>query len=162
MPQLLTTSQDRTIIATAIPYMTNEFNSFGDVGWLGNVQSRRLEHLLTVHRYGSSYMLTVSGFMLLLGRVYTFYSPKWVFLTCIAIFELGSAVCGAAPTSTAFILGRAVAGVGAAGIMNGGIMIMVNIIPLAKRPMYQAMFGSVFGIASVVGPVLGGVFTQDV
>jgi len=107
-------------------------------------------------------MLTVSGFMLLLGRVYTFYSPKWVFLTCIAIFELGSAVCGAAPTSTAFILGRAIAGVGAAGIMNGGIMIMVNIIPLAKRPMYQAMFGSVFGIASVVGPVLGGVFTQDV
>lgn len=100
--------------------------------------------------------------MLLLGRVYTFYPPKWVFLALIAIFELGSVVCAAAPTSTSFILGRALAGLGAAGIMNGGIVIMVNIIPLAKRPIYQGILGSVFGIASVVGPLLGGAFTQNV
>lgn len=107
-------------------------------------------------------MLTSSAFMLFLGRVYTFYNPKWVFLTIIAIFELGSAICGAAPTSTAFIVGRAIAGFGAAGMMNGAIVIMVNIIPLAKRPIYQGIFGSVFGIASVVGPLLGGAFTQKV
>lgn len=107
-------------------------------------------------------MLTSSAFMLLLGRVYTFYNPKWVFLTIIAIFELGSAICGAAPTSTAFIIGRAIAGFGAAGMTNGAIVIMVNVIPLAKRPIYQGIFGSVFGIASVVGPLLGGAFTQKV
>ena len=107
-------------------------------------------------------MLTLCAFMLILGRVYTFYSPKWVFLTLIGIFELGSAVCGAAPSSTSFIVGRAIAGLGAAGMMNGVIIIMFHIIPLAKRPVYQAGFGSVFGIASIVGPLLGGVFTQKV
>ena len=99
--------------------------------------------------------------MLLLGRVYTFYSPKWVFLTLIAVFELGSAVCGAAPSSTAFIVGRAIAGLGAAGMMNGAIVIMFHIIPLAKRPVYQAGFGAVFGISSILGPLLGGALTQN-
>ena len=100
--------------------------------------------------------------MLLLGRVYTFYSPKKVFLILITVFELGSAICGAAPTSTSFIIGRAISGFGAAGIMNGGIVIMVHILPLAKRPLFMATFGAIMGIASVVGPLLGGAFTQNV
>ena len=107
-------------------------------------------------------MLTMCAFMLLIGRVYTFYSPKWVFLSIIVIFEIGSVICGAAPTSKAFIVGRAISGFGAAGMMNGAIIIMVNVIPLAKRPVYQGIFGSVFGIASVAGPLLGGAFTQNV
>lgn len=107
-------------------------------------------------------MLTMAAFMLFIGRVYTFYSPKWVFLSIIVIFEIGSVICGAAPTSNAFIVGRAISGFGAAGMMNGAIIIMVNIIPLAKRPVYQGIFGSVFGIASVAGPLLGGAFTQNV
>ena len=142
---MLTPLQDRTIIATAVPYITDHFHAFGDAGW-----------------YGSAYNLTSASFMLLLGRVYTFYSPKKVFLTLIAIFELGSAVCGAAPTSTSFIIGRAIAGLGTAGIMNGAIVIMVHTLPLAKRPVYIAAFGAIMGISSVVGPLLGGAFTQHV
>ena len=107
-------------------------------------------------------MLTMAAFMLLIGRVYTFYSPKWVFFSIIVIFEIGSVICGAAPTSKAFIVGRAISGFGAAGMMNGAIIIMVNVIPLAKRPVYQGIFGSVFAIASVAGPLLGGAFTQKV
>ncbi|KUJ21691.1 MFS general substrate transporter [Mollisia scopiformis] len=136
---------DRTILGTAIPKITDQFHSIDDVGW-----------------YASAYLLTSCAFQLIYGRIYTFYSPKWVLLCAIGLFELGSTVCGAAPTSKAFIVGRAIAGLGSAGILSGVINIMVITIPLHKRPMYQAVFGAVFGLASVAGPLLGGVFTTKV
>jgi MFS family permease len=131
--------------STAIPTISDEFHSLGDVGW-----------------YGSAYMLTSAAFQLFIGRLYTFYNPKTVFLVFIFIFEVGSAVCGSAPSSAAFIVGRAIAGLGSAGIYSGATVIIVYLIPLAKRPMWQGFMGAVFGIASVVGPVVGGAFTQDV
>jgi MFS family permease len=90
-----------------------------------------------------------------LGRIYTFYTPKYVFIIVVVLFEVGSAICGAAPTSTVFIIGRAVAGVGSAGLMSGAVVLMVEVVPLHKRPKYQGAFGAVFGIASTVGPLLG-------
>lgn len=89
-------------------------------------------------------MLTASCFQLLFGRIYTFYTPKYVFLILIGLFEVGSAICGAAPNSVAFIVGRAIAGMSSAGITSGGIILMLSIIPLAKRPKYQGLFGAVF------------------
>ena len=100
--------------------------------------------------------------MLLLGRVYTFYSPKIVYLSCVLFFEIGSAICGAAPNSTAFIIGRAVAGAGTSGIFSGAIVIILYVVPLHKRPVFQGLIGAVFGVASVAGPLLGGVFTSKV
>ena len=105
-------------------------------------------------------MLTSSCFQLLLGRVYTFYSPKYVFLVLIGLFEIGSAICGAAPSSVVFIIGRAIAGIGTAGIMSGAIILMIAAVPLEKRPQYQGMFGMCFGVASIGGPLLGGAFTS--
>ncbi|KAL4729366.1 hypothetical protein ACLX1H_003782 [Fusarium chlamydosporum] len=134
---------DRTIIATAIPQITNDFKSLGDIGW-----------------YGSAYMLTTAAFQLIFGRIYRFYDLKKTFLACILTFEVGSAVCGAAPSSVAFIVGRAIAGIGSAGIMTGSMMSIVDMIPLHKRPVFQSMFGMIFGISSVVGPLIGGAFTQ--
>ena len=107
-------------------------------------------------------MLTSSSFQLLMGRIYTFYDPKWVFLCAIGIFEVGSAICGAAPNSIVFIVGRAVAGTGSAGIFSGGAVVMMNLVPLHKRPILQGLAGAVFGVASVTGPLLGGVFTTKV
>jgi EmrB/QacA subfamily drug resistance transporter len=133
---------DRTIIGPAIPAITNEFNSIGDIGW-----------------YGSSYMLTSAGFILLYGRIYTFFPTKAVFLSGIFLFEAGSAVCGAAQTSTMLIIGRAVAGLGSSGIFTGAILIMLNTVPLHRRPLLQGLFGACFGVASVAGPLLGGAFT---
>ncbi|KAI9873707.1 MAG: hypothetical protein M1823_007858, partial [Watsoniomyces obsoletus] len=134
---------DRLMIATAIPAITNHFNSLSDVGW-----------------YASAYLLTMCGFQLILGRVYTFYSPKWVYLGCIVAFELGSLICGVAPNSTTLTLGRAVAGLGSSGLFSGNIILIVHVIPLHKRPAYIGVFGAVFGVASVAGPLLGGAFTD--
>lgn len=97
-----------------------------------------------------------------LTRSQTFFTTKWVFLTSIVIFEIGSIICAAAPTSTAFIVGRAVAGIGSAGLATGGIIIFVDLLPLRKRPKYQGAIGASFGLASIAGPLLGGVFTTKV
>lgn len=100
--------------------------------------------------------------MLFYGKIYTLYSIKWIFLTSITIFEIGSAICGAAPSSTVLIVGRAIAGLGSAGIFSGAVIIGVHTVPLAKRPIFQGLFGAVFGVASVAGPLLGGAFTDKV
>lgn len=107
-------------------------------------------------------MLTASASQLVYGRIYTFYPAKWVFLWSISIFEIGSAICGAAPSSVALIIGRAIAGLGTGGISSGMVIIIVLTVPLHQRPMFQGFAGAIFGIASVLGPILGGVFTTDV
>jgi MFS family permease len=133
------------ILATAIPRISDEFHSIEDIGW-----------------YASAYMLTGSAFMLLFGKFYTFYSPKWVLVIAISLFEIGSALCGAAPNSTAFIIGRAIAGLGFSGIFTGGLVTIQSVLPLQKRPMVMGMLGSIFGISSVAGPLIGGALTTKV
>ena len=112
--------------------------------------------------YASAYMLTNSSLMLLFGKIYTYYSPKWVLLTAIALFEIGSAICGAAPNSTALIVGRAIAGWGSSGIFTGALVSTQYILPLRKRPIVMGMMGAVFGISSVAGPLMGGALTDKV
>ncbi|KAI8632696.1 putative efflux pump [Xylariaceae sp. FL1651] len=136
---------DNSIIATAIPKITVAFNSLDDVGW-----------------YASAYLLTTAALQLFFGKLYTFLSLKWVFVTAITIFEIGSLICGVAPNSTALIVGRAIAGIGSAGIFSGALLILANSVPLPKRPAYTGILGAMYGIASVAGPLLGGVFTDKV
>jgi MFS family permease len=92
------------IVTTAIPKITDDFRSAGDIGW-----------------YGSAFFLTSCAFQLFLGKVYAIFSVKFTFLASIMVFEIGSAICGAAPNSLAFILGRAIAGIGSAGIFSGAV-----------------------------------------
>ena len=134
---------DNTIIATAIPRITTVFNSLDDVGW-----------------YGSSYLLTTTSLQPSFGKVYTYFNIKWTFMLALLIFEVGSVLCGAAVNSEMLIVGRAVAGVGAAALFSGSMIIIGYSVPLRKRPIYVGLLSSMFGVASVVGPILGGAFTD--
>jgi MFS family permease len=136
---------DQTIIATAIPAITDQFQALDDVGW-----------------YGSAYMLTLCSFQLFYGKIYSYFSTKWTFLAAIGLFELGSLICGVAPNSVTLIIGRAVAGMGCAGIFSGALIIVGISVSLKNRPIYTGLLGGVYGISSVAGPLLGGVFTDNV
>lgn len=102
------------IITTAIPQITNDFNSVTAIGW-----------------YGSAFLLTSCAFQLLYGKIYSFYSIKATFLAAVLLFEVGSAVCGAAPCSAVFIAGRAIAGLGSAGVVSGVVSLSTRRIEIA-------------------------------
>ncbi|EFY97823.2 efflux pump [Metarhizium robertsii ARSEF 23] len=126
---------DTMIISTAIPRITDTFNSLPDVGW-----------------YASAYQFGSAAPQPLTGKVYTHFNSKWSFLTFFAIFEFGSVLCGAAVSSDMLIVGRAIAGFGSAGIINGAITIISSCAPLEKRPLNQ--------LGLVAGPLIGGAFTS--
>ena len=104
-------------------------------------------------------MLGAACLLPISGRFYQYHSTKWALISLV-FFEAGSVLCGAAPSSIAFILGRAIAGMTSAGIFTGSIAIILPLVPLRKRPMYTSFFGIENGVASVAGPVMGGAFTD--
>ncbi|KAF7893510.1 uncharacterized protein EAF02_001048 [Botrytis sinoallii] len=134
---------DRTILSTAIPAITDEFKTLEDIGW-----------------YASAYLLTSCATQLVVGKIYKFYNYKWVLMIAVIIFEVGSAVCGSASSSKVFIFGRAIAGLGSSGILNGAIIILNETVPLHRRPIFMSLLWCMFAIATVCGPLIGGVFTE--
>ncbi|KAI1322440.1 major facilitator superfamily domain-containing protein [Xylariaceae sp. FL0255] len=112
--------------------------------------------------YGSAYLLTTTALTPLYGKIYRVFSIKYVFIGAVLLFELGSLVSAVAPSSPAFIIGRAIAGLGSAGLFSGAVVILSLSLPLRRRPLAYGAFGGIWGIASVAGPLLGGAFTQHV
>ncbi|OHE96888.1 MFS transporter, partial [Colletotrichum orchidophilum] len=134
---------DRSILGTAIPVITSEFQSLPDVAW-----------------YGSAYLFTMCSFQLFVGKLYAEFNAKWVFLVALLIFEVGSVVCAVAPSSVVLIVGRAISGVGAAGLMSGALIILARSVPLHRRPQFTAAVGAAGGISQCIAPTLGGVFVD--
>ncbi|KAL4880586.1 major facilitator superfamily domain-containing protein [Aspergillus karnatakaensis] len=133
---------DTSIIATAVPRITNQFHSLEDVAW-----------------YGSAYTLACCALQPLTGKFYTHFKSKIVFLSFFALFELGSLICGVANSSKMLIVGRAIAGMGTSGMVNGALTIIAGAVPMHKRP---ALIGIMMGLSQlglVLGPLVGGAFT---
>jgi len=113
-------------------------------------------------------LLKISLLLLHLTPIYSGFSNtdlaqvKWTFIFALSLFEFGSILCAAARNSVMLIVGRAVAGAGASAIFSGGMTIIGFSVPLEKRPIYLAAISSMFGISSVIGPLLGGAFTDGI
>ncbi|KAI1765517.1 putative MFS transporter [Hypoxylon sp. FL1150] len=111
--------------------------------------------------YGSAFFLTLSAFISAWGKGYKYFSLRVVYVLAIFLFEVGSLLCALSPNSIALIIGRAIQGLGGAGISGGGYIITAFICPPNIQPIVVGLLGSVFTVASIVGPLLGGVFTTN-
>jgi EmrB/QacA subfamily drug resistance transporter len=140
---LLLASLDQTIVSTALPTI---------VGDLGGI-----EHLSWVV---TAYLLTATVSTPIYGKVGDLYGRKLVLQTAIVIFLVGSALCGLSQNMAELIAFRALQGLGAGGLIVTTIAVVGDIIPPRERGRYQGFFGAVFGVSTVVGPLLGGFFVD--
>ncbi|RMZ86472.1 hypothetical protein DV736_g6302, partial [Chaetothyriales sp. CBS 134916] len=136
---------DQTIVGTAIPKITDEFHGLSDVSW-----------------YAAAYFMTFGAAQTSAGKIYKYCNLKWSFIVSMLIFEVGSLICGAAPSSKALIVGRAIAGLGGAGLSVGGTSIVSFTVVPAKRPMMMGVIGMTYCLAAVLGPLVGGAFSDYV
>ncbi|KAL2784010.1 major facilitator superfamily-domain-containing protein [Aspergillus keveii] len=136
---------DNTILGTAIPRITDEFQDLNKVSW-----------------YGAAYFMTFGGFQSTWGKLYKYFPLKLWNLIGIFIFELGSLICAVAKDPVTLIVGRAIAGVGAAGVVVGVFTIIGLISSPETRPQLLGFTGATYGIAAVMGPLIGGAFTDHV
>ena len=102
------------------------------------------------------------SFNLAYTQFLTIFPSKHVLLFAVAVFELGSLICGAAPSMFVLILGRAIAGLGGTGIFTSAIMVLTEITSLKQRATYMGLIGVCFAVASVLGPLVGGAFSDHV
>ncbi|KAF7595880.1 hypothetical protein BBP40_004373 [Aspergillus hancockii] len=142
---LVLTGLDFNMIATALPTITTHFGTVEDVGW-----------------YYSAYRLTSCSFQFMFGKLYHLYSVKYVFLASVFIFEIGSLLAGAAPNSAFLVLGRAVSGMGCAGIISGLFTMIVQSFPLRRRPFFTGIAAGIEGASATVAPLLGGALTDSI
>jgi len=134
---------DASIVSVAVPSLTDHFHTLADVGW-----------------YSSAYRLCCCSFQFFFGKLYELFPAKTIVLSSVIIFMLGSAICAAAPTSAAFVIGRGICGLANAGVIAGCFCLLIHIMPLRRRPLYASFLGSIELMANIAAPVLGGVVLE--
>ncbi|KAJ5191896.1 uncharacterized protein N7498_010881 [Penicillium cinerascens] len=137
-------SLDNTIVADVQSPIVNRFGEVGKLSWLG-----------------VAFVLSGSATIITWGKLFGIFSAKWLYLISVILFEAGSALCGAAPSMNAFIVGRALAGLGGAGMYLGCITLLSLTTSVRQRPNYMALTGITWGSGTVLGPVIGGAFSEN-
>ena len=140
---MLLASMDQTVVATALPTIVGELGGLNHLSWVI-----------------TAYLLTSTASVPLYGKLSDIYGRKIMFQLAIAIFLAGSVVCGFSQSMTELVLFRGAQGLGAGGILAMAMAIIGDILPPRERGRYQGYTGSVFAFASVIGPLVGGLFTQ--
>ncbi|OQE20977.1 hypothetical protein PENFLA_c015G09244 [Penicillium flavigenum] len=110
---------------------------------------------------GTGFLLGSVATVSLFGSLYTKLEVKWLYLSSILIFEIGSAICGAAPNMQAMVVGRVVAGIGGSGVYLGGISYISFFVSPPKMPLYTALISTFWGLGAILGPAIGGAFAQS-
>ncbi|HTT87384.1 MAG TPA: MDR family MFS transporter [Acidimicrobiales bacterium] len=136
---------DQTIVSTALPTIAGDLHGLNHLSWVV-----------------TSYLLTSTISTPMWGKLGDLYGRKKLFQASIVIFLAGSALSGLSQTMAELIAFRAIQGIGAGGLMVGAQAIMGDVVSPRQRGRYMGYFGAVFASSSVIGPLLGGVFTQDV
>jgi EmrB/QacA subfamily drug resistance transporter len=142
---MLLAALDGTIVATALPTIVGELGGLEHISWIT-----------------SAYLLAQTAVTPLYGKLGDLYGRKRVLQTAVVIFLAGSALCGLANSMTMLIAFRAVQGLGAGGLIVLTQATIGDIVPPRERGRYQGIFGGVFGISSVAGPLLGGLIVEHV
>ncbi|HUA13248.1 MAG TPA: MDR family MFS transporter [Candidatus Sulfotelmatobacter sp.] len=144
MLAMLLAALDQTIVATALPRIATDLHGLNKLGWVA-----------------TAYLLTSAVSTPLYGKISDQYGRKKIFQFAIIIFLFGSALCGQAQTMNQLVAFRALQGIGAGGLISLAQTIIGDIVSPRQRGKYLAYIGAMFGVASVAGPLLGGLITDD-
>lgn len=140
---LIFSELDETVVNTAMPTIVRELNGLSLYGWVAGV-----------------YMLAMTAFIPILGKLADLYGRKRVYITSICLFILGSLVSGSAHSMIVLLVGRGIQGVGAGGLMPIAMMIFGDVLSVQERSKVQGIFGAIMFIPQLAGPLIGGYFTQ--
>lgn len=140
---MLLAALDQTIVATALPTVVADLGGAGHQSWVV-----------------TSYLLASTIVTAIVGKLGDLFGRKTVFQTAVGFFLVGSVLCGLSGSMTMLVASRALQGIGGGAIMVTAMAVIGEVIPLRERGRYQGALGAVFGVTTVIGPLLGGFFTD--
>jgi EmrB/QacA subfamily drug resistance transporter len=143
MLTMLLAALDQTIVSTALPRIASDFNALNELSWVV-----------------TSYMLASAVTTPLYGKLSDLFGRKKMLLIAVGIFLIGSALAGLSQSMFQLVIFRGLQGIGAGGLMTLVLATIGDVVPMRERGKYQGMFGAVWGLSSVAGPLLGGFFTD--
>ncbi|GIP22002.1 MDR family MFS transporter [Paenibacillus sp. J22TS3] len=142
---LIFSELDETVVSTAMPTIIRDLDGLSLYGWVAGV-----------------YMLAITMFMPIIGKLADIHGRKKVYLSCMALFMTGSVVSGMAHSMEVLLIGRGIQGIGAGGLMPLALVILGDTYPLEQRAKIQSLVGPLMILPQLVGPLMGGYFVSHI